>query len=199
MSEKGPISRRFRQFRCTDVLWEVFEEMASDHDAEIDQLIEEALRAYARGQGYGIPSDGAHKYEGIQTPVRLTPPSFEPTPAKAPAAAAIAVPGSRQPEVQPVAAPAGPLYLNYAGATVLIDKEQFVIGRGARHSDFAIDDPDVSRRHAAVVRRSNGYYINDMGSTNGVAFRGMRINHKRIEEGDTFHICNHEIRFTYRP
>jgi hypothetical protein len=38
-----------------------------------------------------------------------------------------------------------------------------------------------------------------MGSTNGIAFRGMRINHKRIEEGDVFHICNHEIRFTYRP
>jgi FHA domain-containing protein len=193
MSDENRPARRYRQFRCSDVLWEVFEEMAADRDLSADDLIDEAMRAFAHAQGYGVPGN-ASRYDGIQTPVRLTPPTFE----QAPPAAAVAFPGSGRPP-PPVVAPPGALYLCYAGATVLVDKEQFVIGRGARHSDLAIDDPDVSRRHAAIVRRENGFYINDLGSTNGIAYRGMRIDHKRIEEGDVFHICNHEIRFTYRP
>jgi hypothetical protein len=27
---------------------------------------------------------------------------------------------------------------------------------------------------------------------------GRRIGHKRIDEGDVFHICGHEISFTFR-
>jgi hypothetical protein len=27
----------------------------------------------------------------------------------------------------------------------------------------------------------------------------MRIDNKRIDEGDIFHLCDYEIRFTYRP
>jgi len=203
MSDPKPTpGRRFRQFRCHDLLWDVFEEMASDQDRPVDQIIDEAMRAYAKGQGYGVPpAEAARSYEGVITPVRLTPLEFtktQPSANPAPAAAAVAVPGSvRAP--QPAPQPPETLYLTYAGATMLIDKEQFVIGRGAKHSDLAIDDPDVSRRHAAIVRRSNGYYIRDMGSTNGIAFRGMRIDHKRIEEGDVFYICSHEIAFKYRP
>jgi len=189
---KRPISHRYRQFRCQDMLWEVFEEMASDHERPVDELIDEAMRTYAKKQGYGVPPSPSAPSEGIKTPVRVTPPSIP----QAPPAAAVSVPGSYS--TAPPAGPLGPLYLTFGDATMLIDREQFVIGRGAKHADLAIEDPDVSRRHAAIIRRPNGYYIRDLSSTNGITFKGTRIDHRRIEDGDVFHICSHEIRFKYR-
>ena len=77
-------------------------------------------------------------------------------------------------------------------------KDEFIIGRGSKTSDLAIKDGNVSRKHAAVVFRGGAHYIQDCGSTNGIEFNGMRIDNKKIEEGDVFHICDYELRFTYR-
>jgi pSer/pThr/pTyr-binding forkhead associated (FHA) protein len=49
-----------------------------------------------------------------------------------------------------------------------------------------------------VLRRNGAYYIKDLGSTNGIDYNGVRIDNKRIEEGDVFTICDYELRFTYR-
>ena len=95
--------------------------------------------------------------------------------------------------------PAPPLYLLFQGQRILIDKDQFVIGRGSKTADLAIKDGNISRQHAVVLRRNGVYYIKDLGSTNGIEFKGMRIDNKRIDEGDTFFICDFELRFTYQP
>lgn len=95
--------------------------------------------------------------------------------------------------------PAPPLYLLFQGQRLLIDKDQFVIGRGSKTADLAIKDGNISRQHAVVLRRNGVYYIKDLGSTNGIEFKGMRIDNKRIDEGDTFFICDFELRFTYQP
>jgi len=60
------------------------------------------------------------------------------------------------------------------------------------------DDGMVSRRHAAVLRRHGVHYLKDLGSTHGITYKGMRIDNKRIDEGDVFQIGDHELRFTYR-
>ena len=78
------------------------------------------------------------------------------------------------------------------------DKDQFIIGRGSKTSDLAIKDGNISRKHAAVIRRNGTFYIKDLGSTNGIDYKGMRIDNKRIDEGDVFHLCDYELRFTYR-
>ena len=96
----------------------------------------------------------------------------------------------------PTGAP--PLYLIFENQKFLIDKEQFIIGRGAKSSDLPIRDGNISRKHAAVIRRNGAYYMKDLGSTNGVDFQGSRVDNKRIEEGDVYSICDHELRFTYR-
>ena len=80
----------------------------------------------------------------------------------------------------------------------LIDKDQFIIGRGSKTSDLPIRDGNISRKHAAVIRRNGAYYIKDLGSTNGIDYNGMRIDNKRIEEGDVFTICDYELQFTFR-
>lgn len=91
------------------------------------------------------------------------------------------------------------LYLIYNGHRYPISKDQFIIGRGSKSSDLAIKDGNISRKHAAVIRRNGTYYIKDLGSTNGIDYKGMRIDNKRVDEGDVFHICDYELRFTYRP
>ena len=56
----------------------------------------------------------------------------------------------------------------------------------------------MSRQHAMVEFQNGVYFMVDMGSTNGVEFNGQRIARKQIGEGDSFRICDHEMRFTYR-
>ena len=91
-----------------------------------------------------------------------------------------------------------PLYLVFDNQKYRIDKDQFIIGRGTKSSDLPIKDGNISRKHAAVIRRNGTYFIKDLGSTNGIDFKGMRIDNKRIEEGDIFHLCDYELRFTFK-
>jgi len=98
-----------------------------------------------------------------------------------------------------MAGPAGStLFLMFNGQRYPVAKDQFIIGRGSKTSDLAIKDGNISRKHAAVIRRNGTFYIKDLGSTNGIDYKGMRIDNKRIDEGDVFHLCDYELRFTYR-
>ncbi len=90
------------------------------------------------------------------------------------------------------------LFLMFNGQRYPVTKDQFIIGRGSKTSDLAIKDGNISRKHAAVIRRNGTFYIKDLGSTNGIDYKGMRIDNKRIDEGDVFHLCDYELRFTYR-
>ncbi|ACY14862.1 FHA domain-containing protein [Haliangium ochraceum] len=204
--------KTMRHFYCRDVLWETFEQMANDFDCSIDYLINEAMRYYARSKNYqssaaqiSVPS-GSH---GPMTPQHVP---------QAPYGAIVGKPQTSNPQIRrPPPPPAGntpmtpapstpspesqtpTLYLIYGGNRYPVVKEQFIIGRGSKTSDLAIKDGNISRKHAAVIRRNGTYYIKDLGSTNGIDYKGMRIDNKRVDEGDIFHICDYELRFTYRP
>jgi hypothetical protein len=140
-------------------------------------------------------------------PTTPSPPSL----ASAPAAHAPAAPPAPPPRptrptpsaparavVEPVTQQGPTLFLMFNNQRISIDKDQFIIGRGSKSSDLAIKDGNISRKHAAVIRRNGMFYIKDLGSTNGIDYKGMRIDNKRIDEGDVFHICDYELRFTYR-
>ena len=89
------------------------------------------------------------------------------------------------------------LMLHYNGQTFPIEKDEFIIGRGAKTSDLAIRDGNISRKHAAVVFHDGAYFMKDLGSTNGIEFAGQRVESKRIEDGDVYRICDYELRFTF--
>ena len=59
-----------------------------------------------------------------------------------------------------------------AGQTVDVE-EEIVIGR--EDTDLAIDDEEMSRRHAVVRRHANRLQVEDLGSTNGTFVDGTRI------------------------
>lgn len=106
---------------------------------------------------------------------------------------------AQPPNPMPQMGSAGPtLFLVYNGQRYPVTKDQFIIGRGSKTSDLPIKDGNISRKHAAVIRRNGTFYIKDLGSTNGIDYKGMRIDNKRIDEGDVFHLCDYELRFTYR-
>ncbi len=176
-------------------MWETFEKMANDFDCSIDYLINEGMRYYARSKNYQTsmaPQGGARPGNGRPTnaPPRDAHPTNPPPMPSRPAAP------PRPPA--PMATGAGTLFLVFNNQRYPIAKDQFIIGRGSKTSDLPIKDGNISRKHAAVIRRNGTFYIKDLGSTNGIDYKGMRIDNKRIDEGDIFHICDYELRFTYR-
>ena len=48
------------------------------------------------------------------------------------------------------------------------------VGRGS-HNDIAVPDDSVSDTHAKLQKRDDGWYVVDMGSTNGTYVAGRRI------------------------
>ncbi len=90
------------------------------------------------------------------------------------------------------------LYLTFHNNRYTIDKDKFVIGRGSQQTDLTIRDGNISRKHCAVIYHNGSYYIKDLGSTNGIEYRGNRIESKKVEEGDVFYLCDYELRFSYR-
>ena len=94
--------------------------------------------------------------------------------------------------------PAGTLTITYQGEVFQVNKDRFIIGRGKQTSDLTIKDPNVSRQHAMIEFLTGQYYIVDMGSTNGVEYNGQRVQRKVISDGDTFKVCDHELRFSFQ-
>jgi hypothetical protein len=90
------------------------------------------------------------------------------------------------------------LFLIFNGRRYPVTRNEFVIGRNPRVADVQIKDGVISRKHAAVIRRNDTFYIKDLGSICGIFYKGMRIDNKRIDEGDVFHLASHELRFTFR-
>ena len=67
-----------------------------------------------------------------------------------------------------------------AGQTVDVDQE-LVIGR--EDTDLAIDDDEMSGRHAVVRRHANRLQVEDLGSTNGTFVDGARIDEPTLLGG----------------
>jgi hypothetical protein len=249
-----PGRKSLRQFQCNDMLWVTFRRMAEDQEKEIDDVIGDAMEAYAQLSGYQTGINALSEGEATPPPeaeLEAEPepepePAIEPEPVRMPprrptpsSFAAPPLPPSMPPPMPapvrsrfaprvpqpsglsmldgpatppphphvagqipfdglPAAAAPAPLYLVFDNQKYRIDKDQFIIGRGSKSSDLPIKDGNISRKHAAVIRRNGTYFIKDLGSTNGIDFKGMRIDNKRIEEGDVFHLCDYELRFTFK-
>jgi pSer/pThr/pTyr-binding forkhead associated (FHA) protein len=60
------------------------------------------------------------------------------------------------------------------GKVYTLNKETMVMGRDPA-SDIVIEDLEVSRQHARMLRTPAGYQLQDMGSTNGSFVDGQRL------------------------
>jgi len=68
------------------------------------------------------------------------------------------------------------------------------IGRSPEN-EIVLPDSEVSRRHAKVVRDSDGWSIVDNGSQNGVVIAGRRVSSHRLRDGDIIRIGTYDLQF----
>ncbi|GAC1698733.1 MAG: hypothetical protein NVS9B3_16090 [Gemmatimonadaceae bacterium] len=116
------------------------------------------------------------------TPPVATPPSPSPqgasrTPAAAPAASipTPVLPMAPAPDARPVLARLEVTSEGLIkGRTHEIRSPLTHIGRGA-HNDIVLPDESVSDAHAKIQRRDGGWFVVDMGSTNGTYVGGRRV------------------------
>ncbi len=82
-----------------------------------------------------------------------------------------------------------------AGRRLLVGPAGATIGR-SRQCDVVVEDPNVSRQHAEVRPRANGWVLVDLGSTNGSVLNGRLIERpETLEPGDTIEVGTSVITF----
>lgn len=69
------------------------------------------------------------------------------------------------------------------GRRVPVSDQPVVIGR-LPECEVVLNDPNVSRRHAEVVRQGDEIVLRDLGSTNGVKVNGTRVQSTILYNGD---------------
>jgi hypothetical protein len=88
------------------------------------------------------------------------------------------------------------LILTHDGAVIreyTLDKERTTVGRKP-HNDIHLEDPTVSGDHAVFLKLQH-FYVEDLGSTNGVILNGKRITKRQLNHGDVVRIGRHEFKF----
>jgi pSer/pThr/pTyr-binding forkhead associated (FHA) protein len=71
----------------------------------------------------------------------------------------------------------------YEGLEVPLDGRWLVIGRG-RGADVMLAEPTISRAHAAFGHDAGGFFVQDLGSTNGTFVNGARQKKIALKDGD---------------
>ena len=81
-----------------------------------------------------------------------------------------------------------------AGSRYVLDAE---VTRAGRHpdSDIFLDDITVSRRHAEIIRRADGYSLRDTGSLNGTYVNRDRVEESKLAHGDEVQIGKFKLVF----
>lgn len=68
-----------------------------------------------------------------------------------------------------------------------LQENDLIIGRHGQ-CGLVLHDPEVSRHHLKIAPEENGWWSDDLGSTNGSFVNGQRINHQKIAPGDRIQI-----------
>jgi pSer/pThr/pTyr-binding forkhead associated (FHA) protein len=84
-----------------------------------------------------------------------------------------------------------------AGESFTIDQDRMSIGRTPDAAVF-LDDVTVSRNHALLVHRQDGYYIDDLGSLNGTYVNRRRIESHKLADGDEIQVGKYKLGYLER-
>jgi len=71
----------------------------------------------------------------------------------------------------------------YEGLEVALNRNRLVIGRG-RKADLVLAEATISRAHAAVGFDADGFFVEDLGSTNGTLVNGAPVGKQPLKNDD---------------
>jgi pSer/pThr/pTyr-binding forkhead associated (FHA) protein len=73
------------------------------------------------------------------------------------------------------------------GEKVIINRDIFKIGKEASYVDYCINDnPTISRSHANIIKKPDGFYVKDLDSLNHTFLNGVKLEQnvlKKLENG----------------
>jgi hypothetical protein len=81
-----------------------------------------------------------------------------------------------------------------SGRELKLDRDELSLGRSSTN-DVVVDDPNASRVHAHLVKRSDEWWIVDNESTNGTLVNDSTIKERRLTPGDRITIGASEFEF----
>jgi len=77
-----------------------------------------------------------------------------------------------------------------AGQRWLMDSDVVVIGREVVLADLLLPERQVSRRHAKIERRPDGFFLSDLDSKNGTFLNGREVKEpQQLQDGDEIQIA----------
>ena len=82
-----------------------------------------------------------------------------------------------------------------AGKEIVIQKPVVAIGTLAEN-DLVLTDPTVSRRHAIIEEKRDGYLLRDLDSTNGTFLDGVRVREGFLAAGSIIRLGQTELTFS---
>jgi len=84
------------------------------------------------------------------------------------------------------------------GHRIELTGEYMTVGREPT-CDVRLDDPHVSRTHAAMQRRGNSVYVQDLGSSGGTFVNGNPVTRTELHQGDIVAFATVQARFEATP
>lgn len=82
--------------------------------------------------------------------------------------------------------------------SVPMDRKSFLIGRGLQSDIRLLDDSKVSRKHCSIKEEKGGFYITDLGSSNGTYVNDTEVETKQeLHEHDKIRIGDREFLFMF--
>jgi Protein of unknown function (DUF3662)/FHA domain len=206
------VSRTYVPNEYTVFLSSVDREQFEAYELSLLAELEEYVVEHAKRENYAFLSPPLVKLEtdddlgrgefGISTrviqPKRDKQAPAEPVEPLLPPAVAATVIYKPDEAAAPADEPRDVAVLTWGGKRRRVDKDRATLGR-SKECDFQVDDPNVSRRHAELVREGSAYWIVDLDSTNGVELNGKRLRRAKLEEGATFVVGETEITFSTEP
>lgn len=96
--------------------------------------------------------------------------------------------------------PTYPTIVRYkTGDTVMIRQNSFVIGSAMDSVDYCIrNNSSISRKHACIMKFEDGYYIQDLDTTNGTYVNDIRVNpgrYVKLDNGNIIKLAGEEFEF----
>ena len=85
------------------------------------------------------------------------------------------------------------------GERIAINRTLFKLGKDASYVDYCIkDNPAVSRNHADILRKKDGYYLVDKGSLNHTFVNGKKLaldEYRKLEDGCLVQLADEVFEF----